>query len=79
MMEKLNRQIVFDQVLNVLSVWNETESIMVKLDKNDLKLMFDAICYFDMDHSGTGYYTDALNDSFHYLYCISRKVGFDDI
>ena len=56
-----------------------SEGIEVKLDKNDLKLMFDALCYFDMDHDGTGYYTDALNDSFHYLYSISKKVGLDDI
>ena len=53
-------------------------TIEVKLDKNDLKLMFDALCYFDMDHDGTGYYTDALNDSLHYLYSISKKVGLDD-
>ena len=47
----------------------------VKLNENDLKLMFDAICYFDMDHDGTGYYTDELNESFHRLYeiCTSNK------
>ena len=40
----------------------------IEVDKNDLKLIKDSLCYFDMDRSGTGYYTKALNDSFHYLY-----------
>ena len=48
------------------------KTVEVKLDKNDIKLMFDALCYFDMNHGGTGYYTDALNDSFHYLYSLLK-------
>jgi len=40
----------------------------IKVDKNDLKLIFDSLCYFDLHNDGQGYYTEDLNDSFHYLY-----------
>ena len=45
----------------------------IQFDKNDIKLMFDALCYFDMDHDGTDYYTDDLNNSFHYLYHVLNQ------
>ena len=54
------------------------KTVEVKLDKNDIKLMFDALCYFDMNHGGTGYYTDALNDSFHYLYSLLKEGEIND-
>ena len=53
----------------------KTESI--QFDKNDIKLMFDALCYFDMDHDGTGYYTDDLNNSFQYLYHVLNQHNDD--
>jgi len=54
------------------------KTIEVKLDKNDIRLMFDALCHFDMYHSGTGYYTDDLNNSFHYLYSLLKEDELDD-
>ena len=50
-------------------------TIEVKLDKHDLKLIFESICMYDMRHDG--YMTTNINDSFHYLYSLSREVGFN--
>jgi len=47
----------------------------LELDKNDLKLIFESICFYDMYHEDM---PSELNDSFHYLYgeCLNyqRKV-----
>ena len=51
------------------------DTIEVKLDKHDLKLIFESICMYDMENDG--YMTSDINDSFHYLYSISSKVGFN--
>ena len=53
----------------------ETESITVKLDKHDLKLIFESICMYDMEKEG--HMTTDINSSFHYLYSLSREVGFN--
>ena len=47
------------------------------LDENDLKLIFQSICYFDMYEGGEyekwfGKNADKVNESFHYLYSISK-------
>ena len=47
----------------------------VELDKHDLKLIFESICMYDMRKDGL--MTNDINDSFHYLYSISREVGFN--
>ena len=47
----------------------------LELDRNDLKLIFESICFYDMYHEDM---PSELNDSFHYLYgeCLNyqRKV-----
>tara|TARA_A100001201_G_scaffold1738_2_gene4424 strand:- start:805 stop:978 length:174 start_codon:yes stop_codon:yes gene_type:complete len=53
-------------------------TIEVKLDKHDLKLIHTALCYFDMYEDGDydkwfGKDCDKANNSFHYLYSISRE------
>ena len=53
-------------------------TIDVKLDKHDLKLIHTALCYFDMYEDGDydkwfGKDCDKVNNSFHYLYSISRE------
>ena len=50
-------------------------TIEVKLDKHDLKLIFESICMYDLQKNDD--MTDDINSSFHYLYNISKKVAFD--
>ena len=38
----------------------------LELDKHDQKLLFEALCHYDLHRDGTG--TSDENDSFHYLY-----------
>ena len=50
----------------------------VKLDKYDLELIHQAICYFDMHNDGEydrwfGDDCDKVNESFHYLYSLSQE------
>ena len=52
-----------------------SEGIEVKLDKHDLKLIFESICMYDMRNDG--YMTTDINNSFHYLYSLSSEVGFN--
>ena len=41
----------------------------VDLDKHDLKMIFESLCFYDMhkDH----YFNSVENDSFHYLYSLT--------
>ena len=50
-------------------------TIEVKLDKHDLKLIFESICMYDLQKNDD--MTDDINSAFHYLYNISKKVAFD--
>ncbi len=45
----------------------------LELDKNDLKLIFESICFYDMYHEDM---PSELNDSFRYLYgeCVDNGV-----
>ena len=50
-------------------------TIEVKLDNHDLKLIFESICMYDMENDGC--MTSSMNDSFHYLYSLCSKVGLN--
>ena len=59
------------------------ETTHIKVDKHDLKLMFEALCYFDMYEDGNyeewfGKDEHHANESFHYLYDTIRD-RLDDI
>ena len=43
----------------------------LELDRNDLKLIFESICFYDMHED----MPSELNDSFHYLYgeCVNYQ------
>ena len=45
----------------------------LELDRNDLKLIFESICFYDMYHEDM---PPELNDSFRYLYgeCVDNGV-----
>ena len=50
----------------------------IKLDKHDIELIYQSICYFDMFEDGDyekwfGKDADKVNESFHYLYSLCNK------
>ena len=50
----------------------------IKLDKADQKLLFQALCYFDMHEDGNyeqwfGKDASKANESFHYLYSLCNE------
>ena len=52
----------------------------VELDKHDFELIFQSICYFDHFEEFDEWFGkdwEEVNKSFHYLYSISREVGFN--
>ena len=50
----------------------------IKLDKHDIELIYQSICYFDMYEDGNyekwfGKDADKVNESFHYLYSLCNE------
>ena len=48
---------------------------VIEVDKHDIKLIFEAICFYDMHHQEE--MSSDLNDSFHYLYGETSEVGLN--
>ena len=49
----------------------------IKLDKHDIELIYQSICYFDMYEDDYeewfGKDADKVNESFHYLYSLCNE------
>ena len=55
----------------------------IKLDKHDIELIYQSICYFDMYEDGKyekwfGKDADKVNESFHYLYSLCNEHRGED-
>ena len=50
----------------------------IELDKHDFELIYQSICYFDMNEDGNykewfGENSSAVNESFHYLLSLCKE------
>ena len=48
---------------------------VIEVNKHDIKLIFEAICFYDMHHQEE--MSSNLNNSFHYLYGKTSEVGLN--